>query len=217
MSCDPCHIAFVAAKPLRVIIADDHRMVAEGIGRLLSPEFEIVSLVHDGETLLDQARKLNPDVIVSEINVPVRDGIEVLKALRAEGNTTRFVILTMRPEPGLAAAALRAGANGYVLKVSAGDELVEALRRTTHGGAYVTTKIGVGYLRGRLYEFPELTPKQNEVLKLVVKGHRSQQIADIMGISRRTVEAHRYVIMQVLDVHSSLDLVRTAKRLGLVV
>ncbi|MBB3228558.1 DNA-binding NarL/FixJ family response regulator [Luteibacter sp. Sphag1AF] len=199
----------------RIAFADDHRMVAEGIERLLADEFDLVSLASDGRSLLEVVRREKPDLVLSDVNMPHGNGLDVLKELRAEGNMTPFVFLTMHAEPALAAAAMRAGANGYVLKLSAGEDLVNALHQVLAGGTYVTPSLGARYLRGRLQELHDLTAKQREVLRLVGRGLRSKQIAAELGLSVRTVEAHKYTMMQILDVHSTLELVRRSEDLGL--
>lgn len=199
----------------RIVFADDHRMVAEGIERLLDEEFELIALAQDGESLLEIIRREEPDLVLSDVNMPGGNGLDVLKTLRSEGDTTPFVFLTMHAEPALAAAAIRAGANGYVLKVSAGEDLLNALRQVLAGNTYVTPSLGARYLRGHMHDLHQLTPKQREVLRLVGSGLRSKQIASQMGLSVRTVEAHKYTIMQILDVHSTLELVRRSEDLGL--
>lgn len=199
----------------RIVFADDHRMVAEGIERLLDDDFNLVALAQDGRSLLEAIERESPDLILSDINMPGGNGLEVLKTLRGRGDTTPFVFLTMHAEPALAASAMRAGANGYILKVSAGDELLSALRQVLAGGTYVTPSLGGRYLRDRTADLHELTPKQREVLRLVGSGLRSKQIAAQLGLSVRTVEAHKYTIMQILDVHSTLELVRRSEDLGL--
>lgn len=199
----------------RIVFADDHRMVAEGIERLLDDEFDLVALAQDGPGLVSLVRRERPDLVLSDMNMPGGNGLEALGELRASGDQTPFVFLTMHAEPALAAAALRAGANGYVLKVSAGEDLLNALRQVLAGGTYVTPALGARYLRGHMHDMHQLTPKQREVLRLVGSGLRSKQIADRMGLSVRTVEAHKYTIMQILDVHSTLELVRRSEDLGL--
>jgi DNA-binding NarL/FixJ family response regulator len=209
----------VADRPARVrariVFADDHRMVAEGIERLLDDEFELVEIAASGRALLDSVHRLAPDLILSDINMPDCNGLDVLKALRAEHVTTPFVFLTMHAEPAVAAAAMRAGANGYVLKLSAGDDLIGALEQVLDGGTYVTPSLGARYLAGRIHDMQHLTGKQREVLRLVGTGLRSKQIAAQLGLSVRTVEAHKYTMMQILDVHSTLELVRKSEELGL--
>lgn len=202
------------ARP-RLVFADDHRMVAEGIVRLLEPDYDIVAVVEDGGALLEAIRRETPDLVLSDINMPRGNGLEVLKALHARGDTTPFVILTMHAEPSLADMAMKAGANGYVLKMSAGEELLLALRRVRDGDTYVTPSLGVHAADRLPGEMRELTPKQREVLRMVGQGLRSREIAERMGLSARTVEAHKYMIMQILGVHSTLELVRRSEDLGL--
>jgi DNA-binding NarL/FixJ family response regulator len=199
----------------RIVFADDHRMVAEGIERLLDDSFELVAMTQDGHSLLELVERESPDLILSDINMPAGNGIEVLKTLRARGNQTPFVFLTMHAEPVLAASAMRSGANGYVLKLSAGEELLTALRLVLAGGTYITPSLAARHLRGRMSEVQELTPKQREILRLVGSGLRSKQIAAQLGLSVRTVEAHKYTMMQILDVHSTLELIRRSEDLGL--
>lgn len=202
-------------KPPRLVFADDHRMVAEGIERLLRDSYELVALVEDGRALIDAVRRETPDLVLSDINMPGGSGLEVMKTLRAAGDTTPFVFLTMHAEPTLAAMAMRAGASGYVLKMSAGDELLLALREVLAGNTYITPSLDMHATSRPPNELRELTPKQREVLRLVGQGLRSRQIADQLGLSTRTVEAHKYMIMQILGVHSTVELVRRSADLGL--
>jgi len=199
----------------RILFADDHRIVAEGIGRLLERDFEIIATFEDGDTLLDAARCANVDAIVSDMMMPGRTGLAVLKQLRAEGSSVRFIFLTMHSEPALVAAAMRAGANGYVLKDAAGHELANAMREVLAGGSYVTPSVAAQCLDHSARQVRELSAKQREVLQLIALGFRPKQIAARLGLSVRTVEAHKYAIMQILFVHSTLGLVKRAKELGL--
>lgn len=199
----------------RILLADDHRIVSEGIGRLLERDFEIIATIEDGDTLLDAARCANVDAIVSDIMMPGRTGLAVLKQLRAEGSNVRFIFLTMHSEPALVAAAMRAGANGYVLKDAAGHELSNAMREVLAGGSHVTPSVAAQCLDHSARQVRELSAKQREVLQLIALGYRPKQIAVRLGLSVRTVEAHKYAIMQILFVHSTLGLVKRAKELGL--
>jgi DNA-binding NarL/FixJ family response regulator len=199
----------------RLVIADDHCIVAEGIQRILVDDFALLDVVDDGDALLGAVRMLKPDLVVSDISMPGRSGLDVLKELRAEGSRVPFIFLTMHAEPALAAAAMRAGANGYVLKYAAGKDLVTAVRQVLAGGVYVTPSLGARYLGSQLQEIHNLTAKQREVLRLVGRGLRSKQIAADLGLSARTVEAHKYTMMQILGVHSTLELVRRSEELGL--
>ena len=199
----------------RILFADDHRIVSEGVTRLLENDFEIVATIEDGDTLLEAARRANVDAIVSDIMMPGRSGLAVLKQLRAEGSDVRFIFLTMHAEPALVAAAMRSGANGYVLKDAAGFELANAMHEVLAGGSYVTPSVAAQCLDHSARQVRELSAKQREVLQLIANGLRPKQIAVRLGLSVRTVEAHKYAIMQILFVHSTLGLVKRAKELGL--
>jgi DNA-binding NarL/FixJ family response regulator len=199
----------------RLIIADDHRMVAEGVQHILDEDFDLQDIVADGEALIDAVQRLQPDLVVADINMPRCNGMDALKRLRQAGYDTRFVFLTMHMEPALAVAALRAGARGYILKNSAGEDLRNAAQQVMAGGTYVTPALGARYISGQMTDMRNLTSKQLQVLRLVGEGLRSKQIALQLGLSVRTVEAHKYTMMQVLGVHSTLELVRRAQDLGL--
>lgn len=203
-----------AARP-SLIIADDHRMVAEGVQHILDEDFELLEIVSDGEALVDAVRRTQPDLVVADINMPRCNGMDALKRLRQVGMGTRLIFLTMHMEPALAVAALRAGASGYILKSSAGEDLRNAAQQVMLGGTYVTPALGARYISGQLTDMRNLTTKQLQVLRLVGQGLRSKQIALQLGLSVRTVEAHKYTMMQVLGVHSTLELVRRAEDLGL--
>ncbi|TCI09990.1 response regulator transcription factor [Dyella soli] len=204
-----------AATRPSLIIADDHRMVAEGIQHILDDDFDLLDIVADGEALVDAVRQFAPDLVVADINMPKCNGMDALKRLRQAGYDTRFVFLTMHIEPALAVAALRAGASGYIVKNSAGEDLRSAAQQVMAGGTYVTPALGARYISGQLMDVQNLTSKQIQVLRLVGSGLRSKQIALQLGLSVRTVEAHKYTMMQVLGVHSTLELVRRAEDLGL--
>lgn len=198
-----------------LIIADDHRMVAEGVQHILDEDFNLLDIVADGDALVEAVRRHEPDLVVADINMPRCNGMDALKRLRQQGSTARFVFLTMHMEPALAVAALRAGASGYILKNSAGEDLRNAALQVMTGGTYVTPALGARYISGQLTDMRNLTGKQLQVLRLVGEGMRSKQIALKLGLSVRTVEAHKYTMMQVLGVHSTLELVRRAEDLGL--
>lgn len=198
-----------------LIIADDHRMVAEGVQHILDEDFNLLDIVADGDALVEAVRRHEPDLVVADINMPRCNGMDALKRLRQQGSTARFVFLTMHMEPALAVAALRAGASGYILKNSAGEDLRNAALQVMTGGTYVTPALGARYISGQLTDMRNLTGKQLQVLRLVGEGMRSKQIALKLGLSVRTVEAHKYTIMQILDVHSTLELVRRSEDLGL--
>lgn len=182
---------------------------------MLEDDFDLLEIIADGNMLVDALHRYQPDLVISDVSMPGSNGLDVLRKIRIEGWKTPFIFLTMHAEPGLAATAMSAGANGYVLKYSAGEDLITAVRQVLLGSTYVTPSLGARFISGRLYEYNSLTTKQREVLRLVGRGLRSKQIASDLGISVRTVEAHKYTMMQILSVHSTLELVRRSEELGL--
>jgi DNA-binding NarL/FixJ family response regulator len=208
-------------KRIRVLLADDHTLVADGIAALLREEFELVGRAADGRELVEAARRLKPEVVATDISMPVLNGIDALRELKRVVPDTRVVVVTMHADPHLAAEAVRAGAAGYVLKHSAGGELLQAVREVAGGRVYITPLIARELL-STLAEVqgvdggPRLTARQRQVLQLVAEGHTMKQVGAILSVSRRTAEAHKYQIMELLDVHSTAKLVQHAIRMGLV-
>lgn len=207
----------------RVLLADDHRIVLEGLRGLLEEEFDLVGQALDGRELLQRARELNPDVIVADISMPLLNGIDAVRQLRDEGNEVRVVFLTMHPDLTYATRALEAGASGYVLKHSASDELVAAIREALRGGTFLSQALRTPALDDRLNETRrhvketlELTQRQREVLQLLAEGKSAKEIGGILGISQRTVETHKYKMMDDLGVKTSAQLVQYAIKHGLV-
>jgi len=197
-----------------VLIADDHTIVVEGLVGLLKEDFDVVGTVSDGELLIDAANRLRPDVIVTDISMPGLSGLDVLPRLKAERVDSRVVVLTMHNDAALATRAIRAGASGFLLKQSAGEELVNAIQQALQGRVYLTPVLTRDVIermaRPADQSEPQLTARQRDVLRLIVEGQRMKAIAAALQVSPRTVEAHKYEIMQALDVHSTAELVRYA-------
>jgi DNA-binding NarL/FixJ family response regulator len=206
----------------RVLLADDHRVVAEGLRGLLQPHFEVVGIVSDGRELLAAAEALDPDVIIADVSMPSLNGIDAARRLRAAKSRAQVVFLTMHSEAAYAARALEAGASGFVLKHSAASELVTAVQEALKGGTYITPQVA-GSLLGsyRHGTSPgasapaDLTPRQREVLQLVAEGRSAKEIAAALRISRRTAEFHKARLMETLGVRSTAELVQYALRTGL--
>lgn len=204
-------------KSLRVLLADDHQIVAEGLKRLLEPNFELVGIVEDGLALLAAARELKPDVIVADISMPELNGLDALEELRKINDDVRVVILTMHHNVAYARQALAAGALGYVLKHSAASELIIAVNAAAAGKTYVTPAIAGELLEAMragdgVSDNPvqKLTLRQREILRLLVDGHSAKAIARRLDISSRTVEFHKYAMMESLGFSSSAELIRFA-------
>jgi DNA-binding NarL/FixJ family response regulator len=204
----------------RVILADDHTMVREGLALLLPPEMELVATASTGRELVEQGRRLRPDLIVADLTMPEMGGLEALRALRDAGVESRFIILTIHADPAIAAEALRAGALGFVVKHAAGEELLQAIRLAVAGRSYLTPLVPGDVVRRLAQGVPgpgdTLTPRQREVLRLLAEGLRVKEIAAELGISVRTVETHKYEIMHLLEVDNTVDLVKYAIRHGIV-
>jgi DNA-binding NarL/FixJ family response regulator len=198
-----------------VLIADDHAIVKEGLVSLLKEhDFDVVGAVGNGQLLIDAAQRLRPDVIVTDLSMPGLSGLEVLAALKIGRIDSKVVILTMHNDGERATQALRAGASAFLLKESAGEELVNAIHQALQGRVYLAPAVTRAVMERMAAPSsgaaPELTPRQLEVLRLVVKGQRMKEIATALQLSPRTVETHKYELMQVLDVHSTAELVRYA-------
>jgi DNA-binding NarL/FixJ family response regulator len=198
----------------KVLLADDHTIVAQGLGSLLRDEFDLVATVDNGLKLVALAKETRPDVIVADIGMPRLSGLDALRRLRAEGIAIKVIFLTMHADPSLASEALRAGASGYLLKHSAGDELIQAIREVLVGGVYVTPLLASDVVKSLTATEPPsgctLTPRQRQVLDLVAKGRTMKEIAAKLHLSRRTVETHKYAVMAALGLQTTAELIRYA-------
>ena len=207
---------------IRILVADDHPIVAEGLRSLLEPTFEVVAIVQNGRELVVAAKKLNPDVIVVDISMPLLNGIDAVSQIRSEGLKAKIIFLTMHTETNYARRALAEGASGYVLKHSASSELLFAIQQALAGRTFVTPTIAANIEHTRaakeasLNPLEELTVRQREVLQLLAEGHSASEISSILNLSRRTVEYHKYHLMEVLGFHKSAELIQFAVEHGLV-
>jgi DNA-binding NarL/FixJ family response regulator len=206
----------------RVLIADDHNLVAELCKTLLEPEFDVIGTVSDGHALLRAAVELKPDVIVLDIAMPVLNGLDAGRQVKEALHAVKLVYLTMNTDPELAVEAFHRGASGYLLKTCAASEMVLAVRDVLRGKTYLsqTLKERVNYLRWEQKEIRDeadrLTERQREVLQLLAEGKVMKEIAGILNMTTRTVAFHKYRIMGALGTKSNADLVRYAARNHLV-
>src|SRR5688500_19812875 len=222
---------------VRIVLADDHRIVAEGVRGLLEDAgYEVAAVVEDGRALLRAVEEHAPDVVVADVSMPMLNGIEAAEQLRRGGSTAKIIFLTMHPDVSYAARALAAGACGFVLKHSAPGELLTAVREALAGRTYVTPRVAAELRRlkrpaGEAGASPaaaasaaaavadpiaRLTPRQREVLQLVAEGRSAKEVANILNISPRTAEFHKYRLMEQLAVTTNAELVQYAMRYGLV-
>ena len=206
----------------RVLLADDHRIVAEGLKSILAAEFDLVGVVEDGRAMIEAARTSHPDIIVADITMPLLNGIEALVMLRKDGLDIPLIFLTMHRDVAYARRALEAGAAGYVLKHAAPEELAQAIRAALDGGTFVSPA-----LAGELFQCMKdavaqvvdpatrLTLRQRDILRLLAEGLSAKEIAKRLDISSRTVEFHKYQMMESLGVKSGAELIHFAIKQGI--
>jgi len=210
-------------KKPRVLLADDHKIVIEGLRSLLEDEFEILGHVEDGRALVEQTSTLHPDVIVADISMPLLNGIEAARQIKKIDENIKIVFLTMHQDATYAANAFEAGASGFVLKHSASSELIRAIHEAIKGRTYVTPLIAGDLIRTYQKEgSPEknlckkISPRQREILQLLAEGKTAKEIASILNISTKTVEFHKYKMMGQLNIKTSAELVSYAMKHGII-
>jgi DNA-binding NarL/FixJ family response regulator len=201
----------------RVLLADDHTLLLGAFEKLLAADCEVVGKVADGRELLLAAARLKPDVIVLDIGMPLLNGLEAGRQIKELTPEVKLVFLTMNEDADLAAEAFRAGASAYLLKRSATAELLTAIREVVRGRSYVTPLVTAGLVGSFLQPQDhrparELTPRQREVLQLLAEGYPMKQIADMLNVTPRTVQFHKYRMMQQLGIKTSAELVQFAVR-----
>jgi DNA-binding NarL/FixJ family response regulator len=206
----------------RVILADDHTLVLEALKNLIEPEFEVVGTFSDGHSLVESALKLNPNVIVLDIGMPMMNGLTAGQKLKHCMPLVKLVYLTMNQDPDLAGEAFRLGASGFLLKNSAAAELLKALREVVRGGYYITPLMTKGMVGSFVQNFKRqkskshLTLRQKEVLQLLAEGRSMKEVAFVLKLSPRTVAFHKYTMMNHLQIRSSAELIEYAMRSSLV-
>jgi DNA-binding NarL/FixJ family response regulator len=207
----------------RVLLAEDHTLVAEGLQSLLRDSFDLLGVAADGRALVEAVERLHPDVVVTDISMPLLNGLDAIRQILAKNPKTKIVVLTMHRDTHLAAEAFRAGASGYLLKVCPAEELIGAIREVAQGKGYVTTLLAKDLITllmeaGSLprAESSPLTPRQREVLQLIAEGRTMKEVATVLNISPRTAESHKYEITRALGVRTTADLVQYAVKAKLV-
>jgi DNA-binding NarL/FixJ family response regulator len=195
----------------RVVIADDHAVVAEGLCSILRKSCDVIGIVRDGRELLAEAPKLKPDLIVLDIGMPALNGLDAAEQLKQLLPNVKFVFLTMKDDPNLAAAALNLGKVGYVLKHSLSSELFHAVSEVLEGNTYVTPRLRaedwvVQGVRARQFS-KDLTPRQKEVLQLLAEGRPMKEVAQILKVSEKAIMFHKYRIMALFNLKNNAELV----------
>jgi DNA-binding NarL/FixJ family response regulator len=205
-------------KAARVLLADDHAIVNEGLQRVLEPEFQIVGRVADGLALVEAVAALRPDIVISDISMPLLNGIDAARQIRKANRKVQIIFFTMYPDVTYAAEAMCAGGSGYVLKTSASDEILAAIREVRKGRIYLTPSIDRLAVEAQMKHAgmqPKLTSRQREVLRLITEGRSSREIGEILHVSARTIEFHKYRMMEHLGLHTTGELIHYALTRGL--
>ena len=211
----------------RIILADDHNLLLDAFRLILEPHFEVVATFADGKALLEGAPALNPDVIVSDIGMPVMNGLNAGQRIKQTLPKVKLIFLTVNDDPALVAEAFRSGASGYLVKNVAASELVHAIREVLLGRSYLTpliTKDMIGSLIGnslvgnstRRKTLDELTLRQKEVLQLLAEGRSMKEAAHLLHLAPRTVAFHKYTMMNQLQLKNNAELVQFAMRSAIV-
>jgi DNA-binding NarL/FixJ family response regulator len=198
----------------RVLLADDHSLLLGAFAKLLSEECDIVGQVSDGRALVAAAEKLQPDVIVLDISMPLLNGLEAGRQIKQRSRNIKLVFLTMNEDADVAAEAFRSGASAYVLKRSAAPELAAAIREVMQGRSYVTPLATEGLVGSLQHtnedQTKELTSRQREVLQLLAEGHSMKEVASVLSLTPRTVAFHKYRMMEQLKIKSTAELIQYA-------
>jgi DNA-binding NarL/FixJ family response regulator len=199
-------------------------MLAEGLVSIIEPEFEVIKIVKDGRALISEVEKLQPDVLIVDISMPLLNGIEAVECVRKVNNHVKIIFLTMHSDFSLYLKAREAGGNGYVLKHSAPHELLDAIQCVLDGKTYITKLLQHDFITNqqtvslqKTREKDPLTKRQREVLQLLSEGYVVKEVASFLNISQKTVEYHKYQMMKELDIRSVAELVRYAIKHNIVI
>jgi DNA-binding NarL/FixJ family response regulator len=202
----------------RLLIADDHRLLADACKTLLEPEFEVLDVVTDGRSLVKAALALKPEIIVLDISMPRLNGLDAGEQIKQKLPTTKLVFVTMNSAAEVAAEAFRRGASAYVLKHSAGEELLNAIRKVVQGESYLSPLIAketVTFLLNQGKPYPEekrITKRQSEILQLLAEGMSMKEVAGVLELKPGTVAFHKYRMMETLGVKTNAELLEYAIR-----
>jgi DNA-binding NarL/FixJ family response regulator len=209
-------------KRARIILADDHNLLVDAFRLLLEPHFDVVGTFPNGHDLVAGAAKLDPNVIVLDIGMPIMNGLIAGQRLKEILPRVKLIYLTMNQDPDLAAEAFRLGASGFLLKNSAGSELVHAINEVLLARTYITPLMTKGMVGSFIQNLKrrktphELTLRQREVLQLLAEGRSMKEVAYLLNVTPRTVAFHKYTMMDQLQLKSSAELIQFAMRSSIV-
>ena len=212
---------------IRILIADDHVLVREGIRALLSlcDDLEVVGEASDGQEAIAAVQRVDPDVVLMDINMPGLGGLEATLAIRRANHRAKILVLTQYDDREYVSRFLKSGASGYILKKAAGAELASAVRAVHRGGLVVDPALArdlfapateTASASGGDERYGSLTDREKQVLKLVAEGHSNKEVAQVLGISVKTAMSHRERVMQKLDIHNRTELVKFALKQGVI-
>lgn len=207
----------------KILLADQQKILTDGLSKLLEQFYDVVATAANGYELISLAKELNPDVIVTEISMPLLNGMDALRALNKSGARAKFVVLTMHLDMGLAVQAFRTGASAYVLKQGSSEDIHAAVEAALHGRYYLSATFPADLVtvlaeaaRHSEEDGARLSRRQREVLQLVAEGKTMKEVATVLGISTRTAESYKYEMMRSLGIRTSAELVQYAIRIGLI-
>jgi len=212
---------------IKVLVADDHTILRDGICALLAlaEDMEVVGEASNGSEALEMVGKLNPDVVIMDIAMPIMNGLEAMLRLHKEFPRTRVLVLTQYDDREYVLPAIQAGALGFISKVAASSELISGIRSVYRGDSFLSPSVAKflvqeyqheGSLEDRYDPYQQLTDREREILKLIAEGYTTRQIAEMLVVSMKTVEGHRSNLMAKLDIHDRIGLVKYALRKGII-
>jgi two-component system response regulator NreC len=225
---DPATLTVVAKRPkrpakspVRILLADDHSIIRDGLRSLLSSDgLQVVAQATDGREAVRLAREHQPDLAILDIAMPILNGIDAAREIGSASPKTQAILLTVHSEDQYVMEAVRAGIRGYVLKTQVTEDLMRAIREVAGGALYLSPSVSetvLRALRAKSHASADpLTPREREVLRLIADGKTTKQVAQLLGVSAKTADAHRTRLMSKLDIHETASLVRYAIRRGLI-
>lgn len=200
----------------RVLLADDHQMLADALKGMLEPRFDVVGTVRDGRALVEATAKLRPEVVVVDISMPQLNGLDAARQIKHSMPNVKLIFMTMNEDPEMVGEAFRAGGSAFLLKQASAFELTDAIDKVLKGGCFVTPSAAEGQANISLREpkargrVAEPTPRQREVIQLLAEGRSMKEVASALKITKRTVAAHKYAVMELLQLKTNADLVQYA-------
>jgi DNA-binding NarL/FixJ family response regulator len=209
-------------KRARVLLADDHQMLADALKSVIEPRCEVVGIVSDGRALLEAAAKLHPDIVVLDIGMPQLNGLDAGRLLKHSLPNVKLIFMTMLGDPYLVGESFRAGASAFLLKEAAASELTQAIDEVLKSGTYITPRAAEGLTNISLRDpkdrehAPEPTPRQRQVIQLLAEGRSMKEVASELKITTRTVAGHKYAVMELLQLKTNADLVQYAIEHGII-